>query len=61
MLISLTHASTSGVSKCVATRLEEYFANGTLPERGTVCQADLPAFYTEEELVAAVNAIQEEA
>lgn len=41
----------------MASHLRDYFVNGTLPERGTVCEADIPAFYTEEELVAASKAV----
>ncbi|KAF2162728.1 hypothetical protein M409DRAFT_26965 [Zasmidium cellare ATCC 36951] len=51
------HVSTTGVSKCMASHLRDYFANGTLPERGTVCEADIPAFYIEEELLAAAKSV----
>ncbi|KAK3315525.1 TAP-like protein-domain-containing protein [Apodospora peruviana] len=38
------HASTSQSSACTAKVLRAYFANGTLPEAGTVCEVDTPLF-----------------
>ncbi|KAF5361651.1 hypothetical protein D9758_007311 [Tetrapyrgos nigripes] len=38
------HTSINTVSACTQQHLAAYFANGTLPEEGTVCELDAPLF-----------------
>ncbi|KAJ6508288.1 TAP-like protein-domain-containing protein [Mycena sanguinolenta] len=40
------HCSLSGVSLCTQKYIQQYFADGTLPEPGTVCAVDAPIFPT---------------
>jgi hypothetical protein len=44
---SVGHASTSSVSECTYGHTRKYFANATLPEEGTHCEADLFPFGNE--------------
>lgn len=37
---SVGHGFTSAPSKCTIGYFAAYFANGTLPQNGTVCEAD---------------------
>ncbi|KAK4504612.1 hypothetical protein PRZ48_002573 [Zasmidium cellare] len=57
---SYGHISTSSISKCTTSHVRDYFVNGTLPQPGTVCEADYPAFYTDEELSRAYKAVSDE-
>ncbi|KAL5524558.1 hypothetical protein ACEPAF_9698 [Sanghuangporus sanghuang] len=38
------HCSIAATSLCTFRAIQEYFVNGTLPERGTVCEADSSIF-----------------
>ncbi|KAF5357279.1 hypothetical protein D9758_005919 [Tetrapyrgos nigripes] len=40
------HASINTISTCTHQHIAAYFANGTLPEEGTVCSLDAPLFPT---------------
>ena len=43
-------------SSCTINAIGAYFANGTLPEHGTVCEPDMPMFeYATELLLQASN------
>ncbi|KAH8898034.1 TAP domain-containing protein [Thozetella sp. PMI_491] len=39
------HTSRRQPSSCTVKYIQEYFANGTLPSPGTICQPDLPLFH----------------
>ena len=40
----MQHTSLSGFSTCTAEAIHAYFANGTLPAPGTLCQTDTVIF-----------------
>ena len=40
----LQHTSLSGFSTCTALAIRAYYANGTLPAAGTICQTDTKMF-----------------
>ena len=40
----MQHTSLSGFSTCTAEAIHAYFANGTLPALGTLCQTDTVIF-----------------
>jgi len=44
MLTLLKHASTAEPSACTARVLQAYFVNGTLPDKGKVCEVDVKLF-----------------
>lgn len=57
MILVLLHVSMSSISKCTASHVRYHLVNGTLPKLGTVCEADLLAFYAEDELLEAAKAL----
>ena len=43
-LIRIQHGLMNHPSECTIKAIGEYFANGTLPEVGTVCDTDMTGF-----------------
>jgi hypothetical protein len=41
----LQHCSVSSPSTCTSKYIRDYFRNGTLPPKDTICQVDTPMFH----------------